>query len=130
MGFGDSWIIKPGTVFMFAVIAVFGFGMYSWASTHLEDTGERSIEEGRQAIGCSTLDVDIEEFDVNETHTRVFFQPNKDVENVYVRFRGEENVTRVVESVSAGNIVRSSAPSTNFQKVSVKVDGCERIFSQ
>ncbi len=131
MGYGDNWLVKPGTVFMFVLMLVFGVGMYTWASSHLEDTGRSSMKEGREAIECSTLDIDIEEFDINETHTRVFFQPNTDVENVYVRFRGgEENVTKVEKSVSAGNIVRSTAPFTDFETVSVKADSCERIFSQ
>lgn len=123
-----SMLFKPGTVFLFVLIAVFGFGVYSWADANIGKTRETSLEDQQNAIVCSNLAISNEGIRTTQNQAEIFFKANQDVKRVNLNFRGDSNVSDAVESVEAGEIRNSAVNISNFSSVSLKASGCSRIF--
>lgn len=124
MGFGDRLLVKPGTIFMFLLIAVFGFGIFNWASDSINTTGEKSLKQQDDAFRCSALSIDLAGLNQRQSNVTAFFTVNQDVEEVRVNFEGEKNLTAIVDYGGANSLTNVTAPLETVETVSFKVDGC------
>ena len=120
--------LRPGTILLFVFIALFGFGMYNWATTNLSDTRESSLEDQNNAIACSGLEIYEQGIQTSEDRVTLFFEVNRDVERVDLNFEGEKNITRTVRLVQKGRIQSSTVNMSNFSSVSLKTRECSRVF--
>ncbi len=129
MGFGDSLLVKPGTILLILMIAGVGIALFTWAAEGIRTTGEETIEQRDAAITCSTLDLNFVDRRQNETHYTVFIQLSQSAEAALVNFQSETmNVSKVVSEPEAGEVKQVSVPMTNVTDVSAYVRGCSRKF--
>lgn len=120
--------LRPGTILLFVFIALFGFGMYNWTITNLSETRESSLEDQSNAIACSGLEINEQGIQTSEDRVTLFFEVNKDVDEVDLNFEGEKNITRTVRLVQKGKIQSSTVNMSNFSSVSLKTRECSRVF--
>lgn len=123
-----SLLFRPGTIFLFVMIALMGFGMYTWANTSIGKTSEQSIQSQNNAIECSGLEITEEGIKTTQNQTKVFFEVNRDVEQVDLNFEGEINVNKSVEDVERGEIRTVAANISNMSSVSLKTPRCDQVF--
>lgn len=124
----EGAFLRPGTILLFVFIALFGFGMYNWAITNISDTRESSLKNQANAIECSGLEIYEQGIQTSEDRVTLFFEVNRDVEQVDLNFEGEKNVTRTVRLVQKGRIQSATANMSNFSSVSLKTRECSRVF--
>lgn len=130
MSSANELIIRPGTLFLFVLIAALGIGMFTWASDYMTQTGEQSLEEQRQAIDCSGLDVDFRGNSTNETHTTFYIEFDQPVEAAIAEFSGEINYTHTETDFRTGELRGFSAPFHDIDGLNVYVQNCDRVFAR
>lgn len=123
-----SLLLRPGTIFLFILIALMGLGLYTWANTEIGSTRESSLENQDNAITCSGLSISREDLNSYSNSTEIFFKSNKDLERVNVKFRGSENVNVTIGPLERGELRQASANISNFSSVSLKAASCDQIF--
>jgi hypothetical protein len=123
-----SMLLRPGTIFLFVLIAALGIGMYSWAETTIGQTRKDSIDNQNNAIGCSTLEISKADIQISRNQTKLFFEVNKDVEKVKLDFEGEKSVSKTVEPVEKSKIETVAVNISNFSSVSAETPKCNRVF--
>ena len=123
-----SGFLKPGTILLLLFMSAFGLGLYNWASANLDQTGEDSLNDQSNAIVCSTLEISNAGIQAENGTVRLFFESNKDLEQVNVNFEGERNVTKTVRLVQKNKIRGVNASLSGFSNVALKTLGCNRIF--
>lgn len=121
-------MIKPGAVLIILLAAAVGVVVVNWASAMLDTTGNQSTEDRQSSIRCTTLNVDLQQEDLNSTHHSALFYPDQYVEAVAITFENGENVTKIATDVQAGSIRRVNAKIDNVSEVRAHVKGCSRIF--
>jgi hypothetical protein len=121
-------LLRPGTLVLFVFIAAFGFGVYSWASSSLNETREESLEGQTDAIVCSNLEISEEGLQVSEEQVTLFFEVNRDVERVDLSFEGNETITKTIRLVQKDRIQSATVELSDFSSVSLRIPDCSRIF--
>lgn len=121
-------LLRPGTLVLFVFIAAFGFGVYSWASSSLNETREDSLEGQTDAIVCSNLEISEEGLQVSEEQVTLFFEVNRDVERVDLSFEGNETFTKTIRLVQKDRIQSATVELSDFSSVSLRIPDCSRIF--
>jgi hypothetical protein len=121
-------LLRPGTLVLFVFIAAFGFGVYSWASSSLNETREDSLEGQTDAIVCSNLEISEEGLQVSEEQVTLFFEVNRDVERVDLSFEGNETITKTIRLVQKDRIQSATVELSDFSSVSLRIPDCSRIF--
>jgi len=128
MGYGDNFMIKPGTLFLFVLIAALGLAMFSWASSNFESAEKKSPDDQKDAVKCSTLDISVEELKTSNNSVKVFFSSSKDVDKIFVNFEGASNVTKSVSDIRSNSIRSVEAELKDFSSVRFNVPGCNAAF--
>ena len=119
---------KPGTVFLLVLIAVLGYGMFIWADANVGKANKTSLEDQKNAIVCSNIEVSNEGIQESQNQTTLFFSTNMDVEKLNFEFNGTKIVTKTLESVERDQLESVSVNITEFSSVSAKVPDCGRDF--
>ncbi len=127
---GERVLLKPGTLFMIALMGAVAFAMYSWATTSFSQTRNKSLENQEAAIECSNVNVDLYFGKFNGTHQAVHAQVNRPVRSLLVNFQGDGNFTRVIEEPRENAIITVNAPMEEVSRVEAIVSGCDRVFSK
>lgn len=128
MALTNELIIRPGTLFLFVLIAALGIGMFTWASDYMQTSGEQSLEEQRKAIDCSGLEINFRGNSTNETHTTFYIEVDQPVEAAVAEFSGEQNYTHTETDFRSGELRGFSAPFHDIKSLKVYVRNCERVF--
>lgn len=128
MGFGDSLLVKPGTVFMFILILVMGIGVFHWASGTIKESSKNSMDKQDDAFKCSGINVELANLRTSNNTVNAFFIVNRDVDRVYVNFEGDRNVTREVEYGGQNSLSNVSVTLEGFEEVSFRAPPCEQRF--
>lgn len=109
--------------------AVVMAGMLAWASERLEGLQEGSSEASETLITCSELQVDFVDRTENETHHTVFFQVNRQVEALEVRFNGSSTTAKVLRDLEKNKIYSASSRMENVEEVDSYIRNCEEVTS-
>lgn len=122
-------MLKPGTVLIVLFIALLGFFVYNWAADSITETGDTTLQEQQNVLGCSELDIEIMDFSPQENVTKASFSSNQETENVSVVFVGENNVTVEFDRLQPRSMETASASGTGYSDVYIEVLGCGRVAS-
>lgn len=127
MGFADRWLIRPGTLFLFGLIAFLGLALFTWSTQNLDAAGNRTIESQQEAIECSELSIKLEDA-VKDGNYTAYISVSREVENLSVKFTGSENITRTVVNPPVSGVVKVEADMERVDSLSAYVSGCSRVF--
>lgn len=119
---------KPGTIFLFVLIAALGYGMFTWADTNIGEANKTSLESQKDAIVCSNIKISNEGVQESQNQTTLFFSANRDLDRLNLDFEGKKNVTKTLKSVERDKLESTTVNISDFSSVSLKVPDCERVF--
>jgi len=130
MGWGNDFLVKPGTAMMIIFIAAFGIMMFTWTSNYFTTQGESSQEKQENVLDCSSLEISIVDIEQKNSSVEAFFRSNKKVDRIYVNFEGARNVTKLVNDISPGSLQTASANLSNASRLYFSPEGCSKIFER
>ncbi|PSG98766.1 MAG: hypothetical protein BRC29_01400 [Nanohaloarchaea archaeon SW_7_43_1] len=122
-------ILNPGMALLIVLIAFLGFFVYSWSADSVTSTGNETLQEQQNVIGCTKLNIEIVEFNSEDNSTSVSFRSDREFENISVVFLGENNMTQNFDKVEPQEIETATVSGTRYSNVIIEAQGCGRVTS-
>lgn len=123
--------MSPGALFVLGIGVLMLFGMHAWATDSFDRLGNQSVDEQQRSVDCTTVQIDFIDSSVDENGSKVFVQPNQDLEALMVIFygSGDERTTQVIPNVGSNSVVSANSSITDLQGMEARAQSCDRSFT-